>query len=239
MKTAMISSVLLILLGATGSGVSAQPGAPARERFVLTGMVVWSEKEGVAWLQEPEFTRNEIVTVRIGENVGPWKLTQFLENGVELDGPAGKVLVPLGAPGSSAPASAVAAGAPANTATASPARPVPANDAARVAAPAAPVSSDPGYVWESNRPVPGAGAFGEALNQARAARAQRQAGNAQEQPRQGGTAAGQAARGASTAPGAASSDGAIGTGSSGTTNQVIQFPVGGGKQGFRELFGNR
>ena len=114
MKTAMISSVLLILLGATGSGVSAQPGGPGGERFVLTGMVVWSDKEGVAWLQEPDLTRNQIVTVRIGESVGPWKLTQFLENGVQLEGPAGKVLVPLGAPGS-----AVAAGAPANPAAAS------------------------------------------------------------------------------------------------------------------------
>lgn len=238
MKTAIISSVLLILLAATGSEVSAQPSAPGAERFVLTGMVVWSGKEGVAWLQEPDLTRNQIVTLRIGESVGPWKLTQFLENGVELDGPAGKVVVPLQNVGGGG--SAVAAGAPAGpAAAASPTRISPRDDAARVATTPAPASADPGFVWESNRPAPNAGTLGEALNQARAARAQRQAGNAQEQPRQAGSAASAPARGASTGSGAASSDAAIGTGSSGTTNQVIQLPVGGGKQGFRELFGNR
>ena len=233
MKTAMISSVLLILLGATGSGVYAQPGGPGGERFVLTGMVVWSDKEGVAWLQEPELTRNEIVTVRIGESVGPWKLTQFRDNGVELDGPAGKVLVPLGAPGS-----AVAAGAPVNPAAASPAMPLPGNDPARVAAPPAPVSPDPGYALGSSRPAPNTGAFGEALNQARAARAQRQAGNAQDPPHEAAPAGSPAVRGGSTPSGAASSDGASSAGGGGT-NQVIQLPVGGGKQGFRELFGQR
>lgn len=234
MKIAMISSVLLLLLGATGSGVSAQPGGPGAERFVLTGMVVWSGKEGVAWLQEPDLTRNEIVTVRIGESVGPWKLTQFLENGVELDGPAGKVLVPLGAPGP-----AVAAGAPANPAAASSARPSPANEAARAAAPPSSVSPAPGLVADVNRPAPNAGAFGEALNKARAERAQRQLGNAQEQqPREAGPAGSQTARGLSPRSGATSSDGGSGAGPDGT-NQVIQLPVGGGKQGFRELFGHR
>ena len=91
---------------------------------------------------------------------------------------------------------------------------------------------------ESNRPAPNAGALGEALNKARAARAQRQAGNAQDQPREAAPAGSQAVRGPSTPSGATSSDGASGAGA-GRTNQVIQFPVGGGKQGFRELFGHR
>jgi len=240
LKSAIISSVLLVLLAATGSEVSAQPGGPGAERFVLTGMVVWSGKEGVAWLQEPELTRNQVVTVRIGESVGPWKLTQFLENGVELDGPSGKVLVPLQNVGGGGGGSAVAAGAPAGPAAAGPtARPSPRGDASRAATTPAPVAADPGFVWDSNRPAPNAGALGEALNQARAARAQRQAGNAQEQPRPAGSAATQPARGASSGSGAAASDPALGTGSTGTTNQVIQLPVGGGKQGFKELFGNR
>jgi hypothetical protein len=86
------------------------------------------------------------------------------------------------------------------------------------------------------------------LNQARAGRLQRPGGNAaqeqprnaQEQPRQAGSAAGQPTRGSGTASGGvASSDSASAGLSSGTSNQVIQFPVGGGKQGFKELFGNR
>ena len=116
MKTGIISVVLSILLGATSAAVSAQPGAPGAERFVLTGMVVWSGNEGVAWLQEPDLTRNEMVALRIGQSVGPWKLTRFLDNGVELEGPAGKVLIPLHNAGGGG--TAVAAGAPAGTAAA-------------------------------------------------------------------------------------------------------------------------
>jgi hypothetical protein len=225
-----------VLLGATGAGVSAQPGAPGGERFVLTGLVVWSDKEGVAWLQEPDLTRNQIVTRRIGESVGPWKLTRFLENGVELDGPAGKVLIPLQNVG--AGGTAVAAGAPAGSApaAASTARAFPRNDASGVATPPAPVNPEPGFVWESNRPAPNAGALGEVLSKARADRAQ--AGNVQNQPRAAGRAGSQAARGSSTPSGATSSDGASGAGPGGT-NEVIQLPAGGGNQGFRELFGLR
>ena len=116
MKTGIISVVLSILLGATSAAVSAQPGAPGAERFVLTGMVVWSGNEGVAWLQEPDLTRNEMVALRIGQSVGPWKLTRFLDNGIELEGPAGKVLIPLHNAGGGG--TAVAAGAPAGTAAA-------------------------------------------------------------------------------------------------------------------------
>jgi hypothetical protein len=223
----MISVALLILLGATGAGVSAQPGAPGAERFVLTGLIVWSGKEGVAWLQEPNLTRNQIVALRIGQSVGPWKLTRFLDNGVELDGPAGKILIPLQNVG--AGGTAVAAGVPA--APTPPARTLPRNDASGVATPSAPVSPEPGFVWESNRPALRAGALGEALNKARADGAQRQGRNAQDQPRGAGPAGSQAAHRPSTPFGAMSSDGG--------TNEVIQLPVGGGKQGFRELFGHR
>jgi hypothetical protein len=229
LKTATISLVLLTLLGAAGAGVSAQPGAPGAERFILSGLVVWSGNEGVAWLQEPELTRNQIVALRIGESVGSWKLTRFLDNGVELDGPAGKVLVPLqnaGAGGTAVAAGPSAGPAPAAASTAGA---VPRDDATRVATPSAPVSPDPGWVWESSRPAPNAGALGEALNKARAGRA----GNAQV------PAGGQAAvRNPSTPSGATSSDGASSAGGGGT-NQVIHLPVGGGKQGIRELFGNR
>ena len=236
MKTGIISVALSILLGATSAAVSAQPGAPGAERFVLTGMVVWSGNEGVAWLQEPDLTRNEMVALRIGQSVGPWKLTRFLDNGVELEGPAGKVLIPLYNAGGGG--TAVAAGAPSAPAPAPTAATPPRDEAARVATQPAPVSPDPGFVWESTPAARSAGALGEALNKARAERAPRQTGNAQDQPREAGPSGSQAVRGPGTASSGASSAGASGAGSGGT-NQVIQFPVGGGKQGFRELFGSR
>jgi hypothetical protein len=237
LKTAIISSVLLILLGATGAEVSGQPGAPGAERFVLTGMVVWSSSEGVAWLQEPDLTRNKPVTLRIGESVGPWKLTRFLDNGVELDGPAGKVLVPLQNAGGGG--TAVAAGAPARPAPEAASRTFSPNDSARAATPPSSGSAAPGLTADVNRPAPNAGGFGEALNRARAERAQRQLGNAQEQqPREAGPVAGQTARGLSPRSGAASSDGGTAAGQD-ETNRVIQLPVGGGKPGIRELFGHR
>ena len=184
MKTGIISVVLLMLLGATGAGVSAQPGAPGAERFVLTGMVVWSGNEGVAWLQEPDLTRNEIVALRIGQSVGPWKLTRFLDNGIELEGPAGKVLIPLHNVGGGG--TAVAAGAPAGPApaAASTARTVPRDDASRITTPSAPASPVPGVVGDADRPMSNASALSEAFNRARAARAQRQAESAPNQPRE-------------------------------------------------------
>ena len=238
MKTAMISSVLLILLGATGSGVRAA-GGPGRERFVLTGMVVWSEKEGVAWLQEPEFTRNAIVAVRIGQNVGPWKLTRFLENGVELDGPAGKVLIPLGAPGS----------APRIGGRRLVRRPIrrprplrgPSLQMMRLASPLRrPLSARSRIRWESNRPAPNAGASPRrSTRRARRGRSGKPR-NALEQPRQAGTRRrkpGGRAPGASSA--AKSSGGASGAAVRRDDESVIQFPVGGGNKGIRELFGPR
>jgi hypothetical protein len=238
LKTAIISSALLILLGVTGARVSGQPGTPGAERFVLTGLVVWSGNEGVAWLQEPDLTRNELVTLRIGQSLGPWKLTRFLDNGVELDGPTGKILVPLHNAGGGG--TAVAAGAPAGPApaAASTARTFPRGDASRVATPSAPVSPAPGYAAESNPATPSAPAFSEALNKALAARAQRRAEQAQDQPREAGQAGHRAARAPSTPPAAISSGDASGA-AGGGTNQVIQFPVGGGRQGVRELFGSR
>ena len=239
MKTGIISVVLSILLGATSAAVSAQPGAPGAERFVLTGMVVWSGNEGVAWLQEPDLTRNEMVALRIGQSVGPWKLTRFLDNGIELEGPTGKVLIPLHNAGGGG--TAVAAGAPAGTAAARTATTQPRDDASRVATQPAPVSPAPGSAGESNRPAPNASALTEALSRARAARAQRQAENALDQPRESAPAGGgQAERGPGTSSAARSSGGVSGGAAGGGTNQnVIQFPVGGGSKGIRELFGSR
>ena len=204
-------------------------------------MVVWSGNEGVAWLQEPDLTRNEIVALRIGESVGPWKLTRFLDNGVELEGPAGKVLIPLHNAGGGG--TAVAAGAPAGPAAgADGRRPVPRDDASRVATPPAPVSPAPGYVGESNRPAPNAerahrgveqGAGGESAAAGRECAGPAPRGRARR--RQPGWAwSGHVVR--PPRPPAAS---AVVLRAGGTNQNVIQFPVGGGKQGIRELFGSR
>jgi hypothetical protein len=237
LKTGIISVVLSILLGVTSGAVSAQPGA---ERFVLTGMVVWSGNEGVAWLQEPDLTRNEMVALRIGQSVGPWKLTRFLDNGIELEGPGGKVLIPLYNAGGGG--TAVAAGAPAGPAAAPAPASQPADDASRVATQPAAGSPAPGSAGESNRPAPNASALTEAFNRARAARAQRQAENAPDQPREAAPAGGSqaAGRGPGTSSSAKSSGGVTGGSAGGGSNSnVIQFPVGGGNKGFRELFGSK
>lgn len=87
-------AVLLLGSGMTATAL-AQTGAPAAERFVLSGLVVFDDGEGVAWLQEPTLTRDQVVSLRRGDRVGPWTLTRLLDNRVELEGPGGKVLVPL------------------------------------------------------------------------------------------------------------------------------------------------
>jgi hypothetical protein len=219
----MILVVLLTVLGVADAAVSAQPGA---ERFVLTGLVVWSGQEGVAWLQEPNLTQNQIVALRIGESLGPWKLARFLDNGIELDGPAGKVLIPLQNAG--AGGTAVASGAPAGPAsgTAPPAGAAPQDDTARAVALPVSGSPAPAYGYDPLRPAPNT--FGGALNQAGGERAQRQAGNAQEQPREPGPAGSQAVRDPRPPPGTTS------VGVSG--GQVIHLD---GKAGIRELFGHR
>jgi hypothetical protein len=173
--------------------------------------------------------------------VGPWKLTRFLDNGIELEGPAGKVLIPLHNAGGGG--TAVAAGAPAGPAAAPTPTDatLPRDEASRVATQPAPGSPAPGSAWESNRPASNASALTEAFNRARAARAQRQAENAMDQPRDPGPVGGsQAGRGPGTSSAARPSGGVSGGAAGGGTNQnVIQFPVGGGNKGIRELFGSR
>ncbi len=83
-----------------GNAYAQQSATPPGERFVLTGVVHVEGGRGVAWLQEPTFTNNQIVTVRPGDSVGPYRVTKILEDKVELVGPGGTVFVPLaGAPG--------------------------------------------------------------------------------------------------------------------------------------------
>jgi len=126
------SAVMLVLSGLLASAVHAQAGRA--ESFVLNGMIVLSEAgDGIAWLQEPALTRTAVVAVRRGESVGAYRLTQVLEDRVELEGPGGKVLIPLYSTGRAAVASAVA-GSPAPV-TPAPAAAAPAVTTPVVAAP--------------------------------------------------------------------------------------------------------
>jgi len=105
-----------LVLVVAASLADAQSVAPAGPRFTLSGVVV-VEGGGRAWLQEPLLTQNQIVAVRPGESIGPYRLTKILDDRVELAGPGGTFAVRLaGAPG---PAT-VAAPAP---------RPAPAREA--------------------------------------------------------------------------------------------------------------
>jgi hypothetical protein len=102
----LIAATWAVLIGASAGSVDAQSGAPAGTQFMLTGVVVVEGGGGRAWLQEPTLTHNEIVTVRPGDSIGPYRLTKVLQDRVELEGPAGKFFVRLsGAPG---PATAAA-----------------------------------------------------------------------------------------------------------------------------------
>jgi hypothetical protein len=87
-------------MGTAAGSARAQSPTPT-EQFVLTGVVfVEGGRGGVAWLQEPTFTNNLVVAVRVGDNVGPYRLTKIGEFQIELEGPSGTVAIPLaGLPG--------------------------------------------------------------------------------------------------------------------------------------------
>lgn len=87
-KLVALTTVGLALLGPT-IVVSAQ--VPAGEGFVLSGLVVLDGGDGSVWLQQPTLTKNEIVRVRRGDSVGPWRVSRILGDRVELEGPAGTV----------------------------------------------------------------------------------------------------------------------------------------------------
>jgi hypothetical protein len=106
-------TVLLAFMGAATSGVNGQGNAqPGIEQFVLSGVLVLDGEKGIAWLYEPTLTRNQIIAVRAGESVGPYRLARVLTDRVELEGPAGKLLVPLYSAGSGTAPTAVASSAP-------------------------------------------------------------------------------------------------------------------------------
>jgi len=113
-KALNIFAVFLMgVIGITGV-VEAQSANPSAEKFVLTGVVYVDGGRGLAWLQEPTFTNNQIITLRVGDRVGPYQLTKILEDQVELEGPRGKVAVPLAGAGGASTVAAISS-VPANT----------------------------------------------------------------------------------------------------------------------------
>ena len=90
------------MLGATvgaalfvAGGAVAQSGPAVGPQFTLSGVVVVDGGGGRAWLQEPQLTGNQVVAVRPGESIGPYRLTTVLEDRVELVGPDGPLAVLL------------------------------------------------------------------------------------------------------------------------------------------------
>lgn len=92
-RTSLLFTAMWLGVGVLVGNAHAQ--APADERFVLSGVVFVEGGKGVAWLQEPTFTKNQIVTVRPGDSVGPYRVTRILQHQIELAGPAGTFSVPL------------------------------------------------------------------------------------------------------------------------------------------------
>jgi len=96
-RVLMVAAMVVAVVGVFGG--SAQPGVASNEQFVLTGIVYVEGGQGVAWLQEPTFTNGKVLTLRPGDQIGPYRLTKILEDQVELQGPGGKISVPLAGSG--------------------------------------------------------------------------------------------------------------------------------------------
>jgi hypothetical protein len=63
--------------------------------FVLMGVILTDGGGSKAWLQEPTLTSNRSVPVKPGDSVGRFRVARILQDRVELDGPAGPVVVRL------------------------------------------------------------------------------------------------------------------------------------------------
>lgn len=98
-RAIVILAMWVAVVGIVAGRAEAQSATPPGERFVLTGLVYGEGGRGLAWLQEPTFTNNQVVAVRLGDSIGPYRLTKIFENQVELEGPGGRVSVPLAGTG--------------------------------------------------------------------------------------------------------------------------------------------
>jgi hypothetical protein len=94
--TRILTRVVWVVLVLTAAAGVAQAQVPpgAGPQFMLTGVVV-VEGGGRAWLQEPQLTQDQTVSLRPGESIGPYRLMKVYEDRVELIGPTGGITVPL------------------------------------------------------------------------------------------------------------------------------------------------
>jgi len=96
----LIAATWAAVVGLVAGSAHAQSPTPPGGQFVLVGVVLLEGGRGLAFVQEPNFTNNKVVTVRLGDSVGPYRVTKILTHQVELAGPGGTVFVPLaGLPG--------------------------------------------------------------------------------------------------------------------------------------------
>jgi len=93
MKRSIAVVTVVVALGLPMGLARAQGKSP--EKFVVIGVLVLEGGRGVAYLQEPTLTGNRVVTVRTGESIGPYRVARILDDRVELEGPAGQVLIPV------------------------------------------------------------------------------------------------------------------------------------------------
>ena len=92
----------VIVIAAMSAGAVMASGtayAQSGEKFVLSGLIYIEGDRGLAWLQEPTYTNDKIIVARVGDSIGPYRLTKILDDQIELEGPGGKVAVPLAGAG--------------------------------------------------------------------------------------------------------------------------------------------
>lgn len=158
----VLSAAVLALVAAIPAMASAQAAGEPAERFVLSGVVAFDNGDGKAWLQEPSITKDQIVVVRRGDSVGPYRVTAILRNRVELEGPGGAIVVPLSNAGGKGVAATRSAAPPA-AAPAAAAKPVPLGHPSRREAIANLTGMLQGAQPPSGGSVGAAGASGESV----------------------------------------------------------------------------
>ena len=96
----LIAATWTAVVGLVAGTAHAQSPTPPGGHFVLSGVVLLEGDRGLAFVQEQNFTNNKVVAVRLGDSIGPYRVTKILTHQVELTGPDGTVSVPLaGLPG--------------------------------------------------------------------------------------------------------------------------------------------
>jgi hypothetical protein len=70
----LIAATWAAVVGLAAGSAHAQSPTPPGGQFVLSGVVMLEGERGLAFVQEPNFTNNKVVTVRLGDSVGPYRV---------------------------------------------------------------------------------------------------------------------------------------------------------------------